>query len=135
MAGAERFRELLLADLALRQGRVSAAEARKMVCRYWGATGDPGDAAKAPETTPASLADLERRVDRLVAEAGGDPARAVLRHGSLDPVVGRSLTASPKHRAAQRGSAEGHASPPVCEVMGGRYVEFIPIGEGSTDQR
>jgi len=126
-----RIRELLFADLALTLGVTGPGEVARALERHW--VGGPDD-APLPQALEAAGAltreqrrQVEREVERLVADAEGDAAIALARRGGID----RSIHASLRPETSVALLREGAGSrAPLRTLPPDRYREFTLVGKG-----
>ena len=135
MATSEEFRELLFADVALLQGKAQVRDVAAALQRYWDrrethAATVAGELARLADLDEATVAALQAEVDRLVGQARGDPRKALTLHGGLAPELEASVPGplAEASRAATRVADD--LDVPLREVAPGRYVDFLPVGEG-----
>ena len=129
----ETLRALLVANVAVLQGRVEATDVAEALRAAWKAKGaSPAPFLDALHRVAGlasdNLAELEQEVERRIRAAGGNVEAALLDDGGL----GRSLFAALASHAPHRppNAAPGNGGVQLRPMPKARYVDFIPIGEG-----
>jgi len=116
------MRELLLADIAVERGVVSAEEAAAALERYW----KDSDQSVLSGLSAEDRACVLGEIDEVVEAAGGDERLAFAQRG-----VGQKLTASLPPRASHEISEAGATiRAPLRALNKDRYVGFLPLGQG-----
>jgi len=122
-----RARDLLFADVAVALGAAEAPRLAQAIEAFW-RKGDGTGLADALvgggvlDDTARSA--VEREVERIVGEAGGDAAAAVARRGGVDHALRESFSPGTAEALGVSGRA------PLRTIPSGRYKDFTVVGKG-----
>jgi serine/threonine protein kinase len=130
-----KLRELLVADLALSLGVAEARDVAAALQRYWDRQGVDGvrfsgELARIADLDEDAVTRLERGVDDLLEQAGGDPRQALLTRGGLDGSIHLALGGEGAELSRALTRVGAGARVPLRRVPEGRYRDFSPIGQG-----
>jgi formylglycine-generating enzyme required for sulfatase activity len=116
------LKEILVADVAIDLGVLDAAgAAAALLARLEAGAPDVLEAVPA-----ADRGRVTAEVERLLAEAEGDPQAVIARRG-LDPAIPATLKPAATHALAEAGA---RVRVPLHPIDDGRYMGFLPVGEG-----
>ncbi|HEX5137516.1 MAG TPA: serine/threonine-protein kinase [Planctomycetota bacterium] len=122
---AARAKDLLFADVAVALGAAEPQRLARAIEAFWAQPDarDLADALVREGVLDAVARDAVRReIERIIGEAGGDPAAAVARRGGVDHALHESFTP---------GAVAGVPSrAPLRTIPPGRYKDFSVIGKG-----
>jgi len=135
MTQSNEFRQLLVADLALVMGIAPARDVAAALQRYWDGREERPLRLAAEIARIAGLDDeavrrLETAAEDLVAQAGGDPLRALGLRGGIDGTIHAELTRLDVALPDAISAAGVESREPLRAVAPGRYRDFTVIGAG-----